>query len=203
MALPFAAAIAKALGVFVDAFKLGKVGKVTVQGTKITRLRVNRLVERSFRRGGFRKKGKVRVNRIVDAVTVNLKVKITDNLDRFLLQLPGQLDKAIGQSAELIKEQSFALVPRDTGRLEQTGRITNVSGKGKIRYVIGYGPAFDPDTGVDYTLFIHFGEYNRGQGTLDKNPEAGPLFLTRPLQQNTKVIIDNIRDAVRRATHVA
>ena len=203
MALPFATAIAKALGTFVNAFKLGKVGQVTVQGTKITKLRVKRIVERSFSRGGFKKKGNVRVNRIVNAVTVKLKVKFIDNLDLFLLRLPGQLDKAISDSAELIKEESFALVPRDTGRLEQTGRITNVSGKGKIRYVVGYGPAFDPDTGVDYTLFIHFAEYNRGPGTLAKNPEAGPLFLTRPLQKNTKVIIDNIRDAVRRATRVA
>lgn len=202
MALPFAVAITRALGTLVNAFKSGS-GKVSIKGMKLTKLRVNRLVERSFNSGGFRKKGKVRVNKIVDAVTVDIKVTYTDRLDRFLLQLPGQLDKAISEAAELIKQQSFALVPKDTGRLEGTGRVTNTSGKGKIEYAIGYGPAFDPDTGVDYTLFIHFGVYNRGPGTLAKNLEAGPLFLTRPMQQNTKVIMGNIKAAVRRAMLVA
>ena len=203
MALPFATAITTALGTLVNAFKFGGIGKVSIRGMKVTKVRVKRTVERSFNRGGFRKKGKVRVNKIVDAVTVNMRVKYIDRLDRFLIQLSDQLDKAISESAELIKEQSFALVPKDTGRLERTGRITNVSGKGKVEYIVGYGPAIDPDTGVDYTLFIHFGQYNRGPGTLAKNPDAGPLFLTRPLQQNTSIIIKNIKNAVRRAMHVA
>lgn len=201
MALPFAVAITKALGTLVNAFKSGP-GAVSIQGMKLTKVRVDRVVERSFSKGGFRKKGKVRVNRIVDAVTANIRVRYFDKLDRFLLQLPEQLDKAISESAELLKEQSFALVPKDTGRLERTGRVTNTSSKGKVEYIVGYGPAFDPDTGAEYTLFMHFGEYNRGPGTLAKNVEAGPLFLTRPLQQSNKVIMGNIAAAVRRAMRV-
>ena len=202
MALPFAVALPRALGVLIKSFRFGNMGKVSVQGLKVTKVRVNKIVTRSLTRGGFKRAGKVHVNRIVDAVTVKLRATYVNKLDRFLLQLPVQLDKTISEAAELIEKQSFVLVPRDTGRLERTGKIVKTSAKGKVEYTIGYGPAIDPDTGIDYSLFAHFGEYNRGPGTIAKNAEAGPLFLSRPLQTNTKDIISNIKVAVRRAMRV-
>lgn len=200
--LKFGANIARAMGSLVNAFNPRGAG-VKIQGYKLTKVKVNRLVERSLRKGGFRKKGKVGVNRITNAVVVNIRVRYIDMLDSFIFKLPGELDRAVKKASDLIKVQSFELAPRDTGRLERTARVTDVSKGDLVEYVIGYGPAIDPETGDDYTLFTHFGEYNRGPGTIDKNAEAGPMYLTRPMQKNTRVIMKDIRDAVRRAMRVA
>jgi len=191
--------------------KKSRVIAVKVTGVKITKKKLSQRVIKLMKNRKFKKAGKDKYTKQTKA-KVTISVKFVNNFDKFMKRLQESLEEVVNEMGQFIKDESFKLCPRDTGTLERTAAHIEDHDAFVKRAYIEYGPAFSneavkvvdrnafgagiPAQGQDYTLFAHFGNYNLGPGTLAKNPNAGPLFLSRPMEQNTDFILEKIRKAV-------
>jgi len=199
------AEIPQGLSRMLSAFKRfeGPHTSVQVSSHRLTATNINALVGRSLGRPGAKRKGASVINREIPGIEVGITATYTDSFDHVIDSILAEVRDVIQQAAKTIKDASFALCPHDTGRLESTGAFGDNSNGDTVEFLITYGPAIDPETGEDYTLFAHFGEYTIGPGTAAKNPDAGPLFLTRPMQTMSddvfKLIVGAVQKGISRA----
>lgn len=178
----------------------GPSSSIKVTGKQFTNADISGVVQRSFGRPGAKVSGLTSVSRQIPILEIGITAEFKDSFDTVLDSIRREVHATVTKAAAMIKDASFQLCPRDTGRLERTATVVDnsVAGDWPVSFSIEYGPAIDPETGDDYTAFVHFGDYNPGPGTQAKGLEAGPLFLTRPVESLHDVIIDMIVDAVKR-----
>ncbi len=195
-ALPVAALVLNPLFKLLRRGGKKKLANVKIVSSKVDTRKFEKKVKRDIRRNGiFQETQDVLVKHDQKAMKVTFRAKVPRGLfDKFFSRFERVMSPALERIAEKIHADSIPFVPFDTGRLEATGRV--VKGKhssNSVSWFVGYGPAIDPETGTDYSLFMEFGQYNRGPGTVAKGPEAGPLFLTRAVDENRKLAIKRMR----------
>lgn len=135
-----------------------------------------------------------------------VKVTVT-GLDELIAEIrrkvPEGVKKALEETMEDLRRCAYGFAPKDTGHLEQSGRVNINYTKKQIVGEVTYSCTADS---YNYAMVMHEGVYNLGEGSQSKgggtskfgtvSHSVGRKYLEEPFHQLLPRYIDHLASVV-------